>query len=236
MKTYNIKPDMKEMSFGELSVVALGERGRGRWEEIIPCPLPERKLSTQPCWVHKESISSVVYKDGSVRKDPEGLQEDCDRCNPFDFENFLLEIGETRSGKPKLIKSTSSDGGWIARINTGKTYTRGTRGRASVFNPHSDNVKFLASGYGAFGQAGAIGKWNDYLIAVEQTPTVVRVAPSGGSHKSPRFWLVFLEDKVIKVSNEEVHIFLDQHPEIEDFTVVDQNEFKNKYTELKEKS
>lgn len=36
MRQYNLKPTVKKMSFGELSVLALGERGRGRYEAIIP--------------------------------------------------------------------------------------------------------------------------------------------------------------------------------------------------------
>jgi len=36
MKQYNLIPERRQMSFGELTVIALGERGRGRYENLIP--------------------------------------------------------------------------------------------------------------------------------------------------------------------------------------------------------
>jgi hypothetical protein len=36
MKQYNLKPEKRQMSFGELTVIVLGERGRGRYENLIP--------------------------------------------------------------------------------------------------------------------------------------------------------------------------------------------------------
>lgn len=36
MKQFNLSIEKRKMSFGELSIIALGERGRGRYESIIP--------------------------------------------------------------------------------------------------------------------------------------------------------------------------------------------------------
>lgn len=36
MKQYNLKAEKRNLSFGELTVIALGERGRGRYETLIP--------------------------------------------------------------------------------------------------------------------------------------------------------------------------------------------------------
>lgn len=36
MKQYNLKSEKRELSFGELTVIALGERGRGRYETLVP--------------------------------------------------------------------------------------------------------------------------------------------------------------------------------------------------------
>jgi hypothetical protein len=37
MKTYNISPTVKDFPFGKLSVICLGERGRGSYEAVVPC-------------------------------------------------------------------------------------------------------------------------------------------------------------------------------------------------------
>jgi len=36
MKQYNLSPIKRQMSFGELTVIVLGERGRGRYETLVP--------------------------------------------------------------------------------------------------------------------------------------------------------------------------------------------------------
>jgi len=36
MKQYNLKAEKRQLSFGELTVIALGERGRGRYENLVP--------------------------------------------------------------------------------------------------------------------------------------------------------------------------------------------------------
>lgn len=36
MKQYNLKAVKRQMSFGELTVIALGEKGRGRYENLVP--------------------------------------------------------------------------------------------------------------------------------------------------------------------------------------------------------
>lgn len=36
MKQYNLQGKQRQMSFGEITVIALGERGRGRYEALVP--------------------------------------------------------------------------------------------------------------------------------------------------------------------------------------------------------
>jgi hypothetical protein len=36
MKQYNLKATKRQLSFGELTVIALGEKGRGRYENLVP--------------------------------------------------------------------------------------------------------------------------------------------------------------------------------------------------------
>jgi len=41
MKRYNIIPEKKEFSWGEMLVISLGEKGRGRYQEFVPYHAPE---------------------------------------------------------------------------------------------------------------------------------------------------------------------------------------------------
>lgn len=112
------------------------------------------------------------------------------------------EIALARSGKPKIVQASTPSPGWIARINTQGVYTRGTSGTCRVMSEHEDRIKVLERGYGAYGDAGRLGGWDDLLVTVSAFPTVVRVKPSGG-HKIPGYWLVFTADSVTRVTNEQ---------------------------------
>ncbi len=85
-----------------------------------------------------------------------------------------VSLGATRSGKPKLIPASHGNtaSAWLARIYTNSGYLRNARGWVGVL-PGS-TVTVIAKGYGAFGDAGRIGRWQD-ILAIVPSNTWVRV-------------------------------------------------------------
>ena len=121
-----------------------------------------------------------------------------------------FQIGITQSGAPKIIRGEKSEG-WIAKLSGEGTYTRGTYGSVYVVNEDIDKVKVIASGFGAYGDAGRVGEWNEFLVEINpEFPVRFWIRPSGGDYKIHRYWLVFIEDKVIKVKKEEKDLFMEQ--------------------------
>jgi len=128
----------------------------------------------------------------------------------YDEEASDYEIGKTRKGAPKIIRTGKSSEGWIARINCYYTYTRNTRGYYEIV---SGNIKEVAEGYGAFGIAGRIGSWDDALVVVKPPyPAIIKVYPSGGKHKVMPYFLVFHEDRVDKVKEDEWEVYQENVP------------------------
>jgi len=165
MKSYNINPVEKTMSWGDpMLVVELGELGRGRTYKIIPYHAP--------------------------------------------LGEYLLGLGTTRSGNPKIIPS-DIDKDWLAVLSGSGCYTRNTYGTCYVPASQKDNVKIVASGKGAFGAAGRIGSYYEYLACIKDD-TFIKVRPAGGTHKIERYWLHFTPAKVIELSEEELDIYCDQ--------------------------
>jgi len=122
---------------------------------------------------------------------------------PDDAE--FLEIGTTRSGRPKIIKSESPEG-WLAVVSGSGTYTRGTYGTAYCLESDKDKIQIIEYGKGAFGQAGRIGSWYEFLIAIPDD-IFIRIRPAGGSHKIARYWLFFGKEKAYKISDNEIDLF-----------------------------
>jgi len=128
----------------------------------------------------------------------------------YDEDATDYEIGVTKKGNPKIIRTNKSTEGWIARISTYYTYTRNTRGYYEIIQ---GNIKEVATGYGAFGIAGRIGSWDDALVVVKPPfPAIVKVYPSGGRHKISPYYLVFHEDKVDKVTEDEWEVYAENIP------------------------
>ena len=162
MKAYNLIAKEREMSFGTLSVIALGESGRGRHEALIPCPL--------------------------------GI-EDGDK----------VKLGESKTGKPKILKGDDGlNNVWLARVCTEGSYIRGAFGHVKA--PKDSGVEVVVNGYGAYGEAGRIGTWYDYILKVPDN-TVIRVKPS----RLTPYFLAFGADKVYRLDEEELEIFLDSN-------------------------
>lgn len=165
MKKYNINPTEKEFPWGKMLVISLGERGRGRFEALVPFHAPE----------------NAEY----------------------------LDIGQTKSGKPKIIKGHGPDDKWLTVLSGGGIYTRGTYGTVYCLPQDKDRIQVVASGYGAYGMAGRIGLWNEFLAIVPDN-TFIKIRPAGGSHKIERYWLFFSVDKVYRVEKNEMDLFCEQ--------------------------
>ncbi len=101
---------------------------------------------------------------------PEALDNDGRIAGP-------VRIGETRSGKPKIVRGDEPPTAWVDRINTLTSYVRGAYGW--VGRLPGSGVSVIARGLGAFGDAGRVGTWGDYLLIVP-TQTWLRVKPSRG--------------------------------------------------------
>jgi hypothetical protein len=80
-----------------------------------------------------------------------------------------------------------------------------------IVNEDLHKVKVIASGFGAYGDAGRLGEWNEFLVEIKPAfPVRFWVRPSGGEYKIPRYWLIFLEKEVIKVQKEEKILFMEK--------------------------
>lgn len=132
MKTYNIKPEKTKIADFEIDAIALGEKGRGRSQAIVPSPVSE-----------------------------------------------LLESGLSKTGKPRL-NTSKSNLGWLFRISTEGSYVRGANGNVSVSPEIASQIKLIAKGQGAFGDAGRTGTWDDIIAETQLEDFLVRVKPSRG--------------------------------------------------------
>jgi len=130
------------------------------------------------------------------------------QADTVEGDNF--QIGSTQSGAPKIIRGEKSEG-YIAKLSGEGTYTRGTYGSVYIVNEDIDKIKILASGFGAYGDAGRVGEWNEFLVEIKpEFPVRFWIRPSGGEYKIPRYWLIFLEKEVIKVQKEEKILFMEK--------------------------
>ena len=157
MRAYNLIPKNVEMSFGTISVLTLGEAGRGRKMTYVPC---ERR-----------------FEDGEP-----------------------VELVASRTSKPKIIAGTDCAGGWLARISTEGSYLRGAYGHVRALNP--ELVRVVAYGYGAFGNAGRVGVWGDYLLTL-QPGAVLRVKPTRG----PAYFLHVMPNQIVRLEKEEATVY-----------------------------
>lgn len=117
-----------------------------------------------------------------------------------------VDLSMTATGKPKIVRGNFS-GEWLVRVSTQYTYTRGTSGR--ILNPNREQkIKVISCGLGAYGDAGRIGSWKDYLL---QAPvgSYLCVLPSGGRSKIPSYYLYFGDSNVLKMNKEEFGVFAD---------------------------
>ena len=120
-------------------------------------------------------------------------------------------LGEEGRGRKRALvpitKINKINAQWVVRLSAEGTYTRGTYGTVYVLTKDREKIKIIDFGVGAYGDAGRIGSWMDFLVAIEKTPVRFLMRPSGGPGKRERYWLVFTKDTVKKVYQEETSIF-----------------------------
>ncbi len=119
-------------------------------------------------------------------------------------------LGEEGRGRKRALvpmtKINKINAQWVVRLSAEGTYTRGTYGTVYVLTKDREKIKIIDFGVGAYGDAGRIGSWNDFLVSIKETPVRFLMRPSGGPDKRERYWLVFT-DKVYTVKQEETSIF-----------------------------
>lgn len=120
-------------------------------------------------------------------------------------DQLFVEIGLSKSGKPRIVTSDSSKD-WLAFLSSEGCYTRGTYRSVYVPENQTSNVKVVASGYGAYGAAWRTGEFWEFLLEI-QDETFVLVKPSGGEHKIPAYWLYFGKTEVKQLRQEELDVF-----------------------------
>ena len=106
--------------------------------------------------------------------------------------------------KPSIKGSDDPENGWVARISTNGSYIRGACGNVS-YDPTQTNVSapvlLIAKGYGAFGDAGRTGNWDDVLVQV-MDGTVLRIKPT----RADAYYLWFQETKVSTLTLDELQL------------------------------
>ena len=165
MKAYNLATEMIEVAGNKLSVVKLGEEGRGRTLFSVSCP--------------------------------EGLQ---------DGDPVAATLAHARTNglrtKPVIKRSNDPENGWVARISTNGSYIRGACGNVSYDPTQTVSAPVLiAKGYGAFGDAGRTGNWDDLLVQVIDN-TVLRIKPT----RADAYYLWFQEGKVSTLTLDELEL------------------------------
>ncbi len=126
-----------------------------------------------------------------------------DRRNPAEIvDGVVLEANPkkitlpTRDGKPEKVfyvleRQNSVSESVLVRVNTQWCYTRNSQG---TWETVSGSPETLISGYGAHGDAGRIGNWNDGLIVMRPGETL-KISPEGG-HKTANYALWIGKDGV----------------------------------------
>jgi hypothetical protein len=123
---------------------------------------------------------------------------------PASFE-FLEPTAQNPNSSIKTrvkLLSSASEKGWVARVSTESSYIRGANGYVSTTPEFAKEIRVVALGNGAFGDAGRTGTWDDIIICTEMDNFWLRVKPSRGS----AYLLIFKEGKVFKTSYAEAEI------------------------------
>jgi len=124
------------------------------------------------------------------------------RCPKGIVDKTEVNLFAPKVGKPKITIESSDNPNWLARVSTSGAYIRGANGNVRVLKVQENNIKVIAKGEGAFGDAGRTGSWDDFLLEVAPD-TVLRVKPSRGD----AYFLHFTEESVVKLTASELGLY-----------------------------
>lgn len=152
------------------------------------------KLQEGLALTNDERLGQVVFlgEDGRGRRFEKvalGRRNPADVVNGRVIEAQPVKITlPARDGKPEKVfyvleKPANGEGELLVRVYTYTAYIRGGRG---YWQTVAGKPETLVSGYGAFGDAGRIGNWDDGLIVL-RPGDVLRVYPSRGD--SSALWV-----------------------------------------------
>ena len=97
------------------------------------------------------------------------------------FDAGLVEFEAGGRKRHALISGKPGDNRILVRVHTGTTYTRNCSGSACEY---WGEPKRITGGYGAFGDAGRLGTWDDGLWVMNPGDAIF-VKPSGGHKTEP---------------------------------------------------
>lgn len=108
-------------------------------------------------------------------------------------QNKTLSIGQTKSGKPRIIRTTTDT--QFLLLSTEGGYTRRGNGWVGASVNNTSSFSLIASGNGADGDAGRIGQWDVVLLKIEGKPRPTgdwfRIRRSGGGYGTdPEFLFI----------------------------------------------
>lgn len=153
-----IEPGLKVIKGATGLVVGLGEHGRGR--KFVEIPL---------VGIETELIETAAVAKLSEEVVPPRYS--------WDQPTTKVVYGLVRGVK-------AEPGTVLLRINTSWCYTRNSTGKWEAWK---GNPQTVVSGFGAHGEAGGIGHWEDGLVLLHEGD-VLYVSPEGG-YKTPNYAL-----------------------------------------------
>ena len=127
-------------------------------------------------------------------------------CNAEIQIDDLVEIGETRTGKPRLIKrEVGISSGYIVNASASGPYTRGTHGYIEVLR---GNPIMLASGKCSWGAAGNMGSYEEAIYAMNYGD-VLRVRRASPGKGCEPFFLIATPLSVLSLTETDLEHWLD---------------------------
>lgn len=159
----SLKVVSREMKFGTVTGVAIGEYGRGRREVFLPTP-------------------KTVKADDVIKE----LRSE-------------LTIGTSKSGRPRIDARKDDDTYLI--LSSKRGYTR--RGSGYIEAPKSQEIKLIARGNGADGDAGRIGRWDAIIVKVKDGD-VFRLIWGGSGYGYDATFYVVSGDKIYPADQPEI--------------------------------
>lgn len=115
-------------------------------------------------------------------------------------DRVTVSIPKSLVGVPAITAGDDGDLNWVARICTDGAYIRGANGNVRWWTDRPQPT-VVARGYGAFGDAGRTGNWDDFVLIVP-IGAVLRVKPT----RADAYFLYFGGDEVFKYSAEEAEL------------------------------